>query len=430
MDVQETGLTLEGLAHRLEALERENAELRQEVSALRASGKRRGEVQALRGPDPRREIEARSSESDEQVSRRWLLTKAGAAAVGAVAAGALMLRDTREAEATHRNDDLSVDGIICHFLSADSFITGVGTRESSVVTGTNRGSGPGVGGRSETAAVEGIATGLSGTGVEGKSEGSNGTGVKGTGRYGVWGESNQAGFYGVTGRNTNTDGTGVRGVGAERGVIGEATNGTGVVGRGKNGVYGESSSPNFGAVVGRNNSGDGKGVYGEANNGIGVQGVGKNGVYGESSSSGFGAVVGRNTAGDGKGLYGEATQGIGVEGQGKNGVYGMSSTPGFGAVVGRNTAAGIGAYGESNTGTGVQGVGANGVHGQAGTAGYAGLFQGGKSQLRLAPKGTAGKPTSGSHLKGEIYMDSNGSLFVCTADGTPGTWKKVNMKLV
>jgi hypothetical protein len=48
MGEEDNGLSLEGLAHRLQALERENAELRQEVSALRSSGTRRGEVPALR----------------------------------------------------------------------------------------------------------------------------------------------------------------------------------------------------------------------------------------------------------------------------------------------------------------------------------------------------------------------------------------------
>jgi hypothetical protein len=81
----------------------------------------------------------------------------------------------------------------------------------------------------------------------------------------------------------------------------------------------------------------------------------------------------------------------------------------------------------------VYGTGLIGVHGKATHSppdGYGGLFEGGKAQLRLVPATTAGKPTTGAHTKGEIYMDSAGSLFVCTASGTPGTWKKINMKLV
>ncbi len=52
--------------------------------------------------------------------------------------------------------------------------------------------------------------------------------------------------------------------------------------------------------------------------------------------------------------------------------------------------------------------------------------------MKLKPAGSAGAPTTGTHRKGEIYMDSAGALFVCTAgDGTTvGTWKKLTMKLV
>ncbi|MDP9410200.1 MAG: hypothetical protein M3P70_06790 [Actinomycetota bacterium] len=59
-------------------------------------------------------------------------------------------------------------------------------------------------------------------------------------------------------------------------------------------------------------------------------------------------------------------------------------------------------------------------------------LEGGKAQLKLKPAASAGKPTTGTHTKGEIYMDSTEALFVCTAgDGTTvGTWKKVAMKLV
>ena len=52
-------------------------------------------------------------------------------------------------------------------------------------------------------------------------------------------------------------------------------------------------------------------------------------------------------------------------------------------------------------------------------------FTGGKAALQLEPQTKAGKPTSGNHLRGEMLMDSTGVLFVCTAPGAPGTWKKV-----
>src|SRR5215213_652845 len=110
MGAEDNGLTLEGLAHRLEALQHENAEnaerletlerenermrsenaeLREEVAPLRSSGTRWEEVVALRGSTTR-QVAKPAAESDGQVSRRALIRKAGAAAVAAVAAGTLL----------------------------------------------------------------------------------------------------------------------------------------------------------------------------------------------------------------------------------------------------------------------------------------------------------------------------------------------------
>ncbi len=79
-----------------------------------------------------------------------------------------------------------------------------------------------------------------------------------------------------------------------------------------------------------------------------------------------------------------------------------------------------------SSGIGVRGSG--GTHGVdgIGTNGYGGQFQGGKAQLRIVPKpaGNTGPP-SGSHSKGEIYMDSQADLYVCTAGGATPTWKQV-----
>jgi hypothetical protein len=44
--------------------------------------------------------------------------------------------------------------------------------------------------------------------------------------------------------------------------------------------------------------------------------------------------------------------------------------------------------------------------------------------------GTAGRPTTGEHTKGALYMDLEGALFVCTGEGTPGTWEKVTTTAV
>ncbi len=73
---------------------------------------------------------------------------------------------------------------------------------------------------------------------------------------------------------------------------------------------------------------------------------------------------------------------------------------------------------------GKQGRGATGVKGE-GTSGYGAQFQGGKAQLRIVPKRTAGRPTTGNHAKGEVYMDSAATLWVCTVGGVPGTWRRI-----
>jgi hypothetical protein len=84
MGLQESGPTLEGLAERLEALERENATLRRQVATLENSETEQG-------------AEPTSDAAEEKVSRRALLGKAAAAAVAATAAGTLL--SPREAKA-------------------------------------------------------------------------------------------------------------------------------------------------------------------------------------------------------------------------------------------------------------------------------------------------------------------------------------------
>jgi hypothetical protein len=122
------------------------------------------------------------------------------------------------------------------------------------------------------------------------------------------------------------------------------------------------------------------------------------------------------------GVAADATvDGFGVTGAGAYGVFGQSITsrPGFHGVWGISS---------TGVGTGVFGEGKVGVRGKAmNSTGYAGVFEGGKAQLRLVPSTTYGKPTTGAHLKGELYLDRNVNLWLCTANGTPGTWKKVTL---
>ena len=90
------------------------------------------------------------------------------------------------------------------------------------------------------------------------------------------------------------------------------------------------------------------------------------------------------------------------------------------------TFAAFAAHATAGGGNGLNGDSATGagVHGKS-TSGYGGVFEGGKAQVRLVPKSTSGRPTTGSHAKGELYLGSTGNLYICVTSGTPGTWRKV-----
>jgi len=152
-----------------------------------------------------------------------------------------------------------------------------------------------------------------------------------------------------------------------------------------------------GAVHGRN-SGSGPGVHGNSADGTGVLGQGKIGILGQSGTTDHGAVYGQHTG----------TDGYGVLGDGK----------GTGAgVLGRNSSSG--------TGIGVKGQGnLIGLKGES-TNGYGGHFQGARAQVKLLPNPNVGRPTTGGHQQGELFLDSAAKLFICTVSGTPGTWRKV-----
>jgi hypothetical protein len=219
-------------------------------------------------------------------------------------------------------------------------------------------------------------------------------------------------------------------------------------------LIGETSISEDGAVKGINYHDTGYGVEGIAfgttdgdYNNIGVAGYGTIGVYGEGFAihydppTGLPYGVGVKGLGDLIGVRGESTKGNGVEGHvswgAGNGVLGtntdgvavtgIATGEGHG-VVGQVSGAGVGVIGRNVSGgsAGVKGEGGfAGVRGES-TKGYGGYFQGVKAQLMLKPKGgTAGKPTTGTHAKGEISMDSAATLWVCTRGGTPGTWRKV-----
>jgi hypothetical protein len=200
-------------------------------------------------------------------------------------------------------------------------------------------------------------------------------------------------------RGNNASGTDPFMIAANSAIWGESAQTAGVGGTSQSsiGVFGASSTSN--GVEGRSTSGDG--VRGASNTGTGVEGVSPNGD----------GVTGGSTTGSG--VRGSSASGAGVSGEGATGVEG-SSTSGTG----------IGVAGVNANNVGVRGVGKTGVLGASFT-GIGGQFGGLLAPIQLSPTASAGRPTTGTHSRGELVVDNTGSLFICTANGTPGTWRKV-----
>jgi hypothetical protein len=176
------------------------------------------------------------------------------------------------------------------------------------------------------------------------------------------------------------------------------------------------------------------GAYGENNSsgGYGVSGLGDTGVFGVSSANGSSGIYGKHsssTAGHGILGEGKGTEYAGVKGTNATGagVKGESANTGYEGVYGKHTgSAGYGVVGDgTGNGAGVFGRNFSGAGVESRDSRYGGKFDGSRAPLLLVPKGSVGRPTSGAHTKGEIYLDSAASVFVCTKSGTPGTWRKV-----
>jgi hypothetical protein len=135
-----------------------------------------------------------------------------------------------------------------------------------------------------------------------------------------------------------------------------------------------------------------------------------------------------------EGKYGiDATaQSTAVNGYSQNttGVYGVSAGVGgvgVGAYADRKDSIGVSSFGDKY---GVYAEGNTGVVGRSST-GHSPEFSGTQAPLRLQPAVTTGAPKSGTHKHGELLVDSQGQLFLCTADstgGNAGTWKQVTLK--
>jgi hypothetical protein len=144
-----------------------------------------------------------------------------------------------------------------------------------------------------------------------------------------------------------------------------------------------------------------------------------------ANSQGAGLKAGGGQAG----VEATSTKGYGVRASSESGtaVFASSSSAhALDAVTqGSNTrAVSVQAFGAGSEGLAAFGA-AKGIYAE----GAIGLEANGYSApLRLRPASTSGAPTTGTHKRGELFVDSQGNLFLCVADsvGTgAGTWKKV-----
>jgi hypothetical protein len=88
------------------------------------------------------------------------------------------------------------------------------------------------------------------------------------------------------------------------------------------------------------------------------------------------------------------------------------------------------ASGNGNQGIGIigwskkpNGTGLVGFTGGAGA--YGGEFFGGLAEVRLRPGGAAPITLANAHQVGELYEDQDATLWICTAAGSPGTWREI-----
>lgn len=146
-------------------------------------------------------------------------------------------------------------------------------------------------------------------------------------------------------------------------------------------------------------------------------------------------VVGASKGSPGVAGYSHSTHGVygsnndlghGVHGKGFVGVYGEGNDQ-FGTGVVGFSKRDNGVFGQSEHGTAVLGVSFHGdALGGNSTDEYGVVAQGGRAPIRLVPGQGVGAPSHGKHKAGELYVDSEGSLFFCVKLGHHGgTWVRL-----
>jgi hypothetical protein len=68
----------------------------------------------------------------------------------------------------------------------------------------------------------------------------------------------------------------------------------------------------------------------------------------------------------------------------------------------------------------------DGIFGLAGFGASGGFFAGTDVAISFDPTSSPGPPTPSIAFKGELNVDSNGVLWICIVDGSPGTWIRLS----
>jgi hypothetical protein len=339
------------------------------------------------------------------------------------------------------------------------------------VSGLGTGSGSGVvgvgGATANTTGVTGTGGATSGTGVSGQGTGA-GPGVSGTGGptngagLAGGGQGTGSGVVGSGGFGGNSSGVEGHGHGSGTGVngFGGATDGPGVSGQGSGNGYGVMAlGSGLGSGVYASSLGTGQGVtaFGGTNadavvghgdgTGSGLVGFGGSGGGRGVSATGGGAEagvfgVGGGTSGVGVAGLGGGPNGVGLSAAGSgtgagvistggaNGANGLQATGGAPASTSNPAGHGVVGIGVASGGSGADGIGVKGIGGPlapgvSGNGSYGGQFNGTLAPVLLMGHISPGPPSSNFHVAGEIYVDGNGAFWLCTANGTPGTWGRV-----
>lgn len=149
----------------------------------------------------------------------------------------------------------------------------------------------------------------------------------------------------------------------------------------------------------------------------------KVGVYGESIADDRGVAVYAHNSPNHVGFPSNIQ--IGVLATCQRGGAGITKYAGYFIAGGAGNSVGVRASSASTAGIGVQASGTVAVEGIGRTAFLAtGAGGGSPGMIRQVPAAATGAPTFAA-FKGEQMRDSAGDLYLCVADGTPGTWRRV-----